>query len=184
MKNVTKLLWVLCILMLPAQLSLAADRVWSSENFDAKAANRLLICPAKYSQGAGEVTAEQMQEIFYQQGKESKLYVLTPEDVKRNILRDASIDLTALEKTDPEKAAEVFQSEMHKYVDAYLVATVVHNSRIAVFYDLFAPGTTDMLYSYQIVASSSADDNSKTYEKLTDSFYKNLQDAKKVKKQK
>lgn len=184
MKKVTKLLWVLCVLLLPAQLSLAADRVWSSESFDAKTVNRIVICPAKYSQGAGEVTPEQMQDVFYQQGKESKIYVMTPEDVKRNILRDSSVDLTALEKTDPEKAAELFQSEMSKYADAYLVATVVHNSRIAVFYDLYAAGTTDMVYSYQIVASSSADDNVKTYEKLTDNFYKNLQDAKKEKKKK
>lgn len=50
--------------------------------------------------------------------------------------------------------------------------TVVHNDRVVIFFDIYVASTNKLVYTYQVVADRTEDDNMVTYERLTRDFYR------------
>lgn len=177
MKKIVQIFLVACLVIIGAQSAFAGEKVWFDENYDLSGVHRLMIAEPNYAQFKDGATKEEIMDMFQQQGI-SSMYVLKKSDVEKNILRDAGIDVGTL---DAEKAKKVLDAHMDKYVDAYMVATVIHNRRITIFYDMFSAKTKERIFTEQIIAGSSDKDTLATYQKLTAQFYKDFQ--KEAKKQ-
>lgn len=179
MKRISKILLIIVLVALHMQVVSAANKVWVDENFNLSSIRRLLISEPNYSPAKEGPSTDEVMGMFYQEGTLSTLYVLQKSDIEKNILRDVSIDLAALA---PDKAKEAFDAQVLKYTDGYLVATIIHNSRVVIFYDVYSATTKELVFSYQAMAGSKDDDNITTYKRLTKNFYKEFE--KKIKSKK
>lgn len=179
MKRMSKILLIIALVALHVQVVSAASKVWVDENFNLSSIRRLLISEPNYSPAKDGATTDEVMGMFYQEGTLSNLYVLQKTDIEKNILRDSSINLATLA---PDKAKETFDAQVPKYTDGYLVATVIHNSRVVIFFDVYSAATKEMVFSYQTIAGSKDDDNIATYKRLTKNFYKEFE--KKIKSKK
>lgn len=181
MKKISQLLVIVCFVLLNVQL-VSAGQAWSDASYDFSKAHKLLIVKPNYTFTEGQVTSDELTDMMYQQAQSLDMYVLNTADIDKNILRDSASDLPKLRVEDAQKAETVFNSEMTKYTDLYMVATIVHNTRVMVFYDVYSAATKQPVFTYQIVASSTSDDNMVNYRHLTKVFYKEFSKAMKAKK--
>jgi hypothetical protein len=173
MKKLLQMLLVVCVVFLNAQLvSANPERTITTEGFDLSTIHRLVIVDPQYSPVKDGATKDAVMNMLYKIGASARIYVMPKSDVEASILKDSSVDLSSLE---PKKADELFKSNVGKYADAYMVATIVHNSRVVIFYDVYSAQTNQIVYSYEIAAGSNDDDSLKTYEGLTKDFYRSFE---------
>jgi len=178
MKKISQLFIIVCFVLLNVQLvSAAATQAWTDTSYDFSKAHKLLIVKPNYTFTEGQVTSDELTDMMYQQAQSLDMYVLNTADIDKNILRDSAIDLPKLRVEDAQKAETVFNSEMTKYTDLYMVATIVHNTRVMVFYDVYSAATKQPVFTYQIVASSTSSDDMVNYRHLTKVFYKEFDRA-------
>lgn len=178
MKKISQLFLIVCLILLNVQFVSAAAKSWSDTEYDFSKAHKLLIVEPNYNFAEGNATSEEIMNMLYEQAAKSlHMFALNTEDIERNILRDTSIDLAKLKTEDEKQAQTVFENEFIKYTDLYLVATIVHNSRVMIFYDVYSTQTKQPVFTYQIVASSTDPDNLMTYKQLTKSFYREFNKA-------
>ncbi|MBP2632008.1 MAG: hypothetical protein H6Q70_2636 [Firmicutes bacterium] len=182
MKKILQLFIIACFVLLNVQLVSAAAQAWTDTNYDFSKAHKLLIVKPNYTFTEGQVTSDELTDMMYQQAQSLDMYALNIADIDKNILRDSSIDLPKLRLEDAQKAESIFNDQMEKYTDLYMVATIIHNTRVMVFYDVYSAATKQPVFTYQIVASSTADDNMVNYRHLTKAFYKEFNKAMKAKK--
>ena len=114
---------------------------------------------------------EELVRLLNEAAAVSKHQVVTYDVMAQNILRDRQVDLY---KTDRHVGAKVFRDQVAQYADAYVILTVANNSRTAFFFDVYAAGTNELLYSYQIIADRDDPDDVKTYTEMAQKFYKNF----------
>lgn len=171
MKKIMQMLLVICVMVGAAQIGFAKDRTWSDENFDLSSVHRMLILEPNYSRFENGATSQDIMDMMYQEGV-SSMYMMQKSDLERNILRDTGVDIGKLDAKQAEKA---INDHMEKYVDAYVVATVVHNKRVVLFFDVYSAKTKRLVFTDQVVAGGSDPDTIATYAKLTKNFYKDIQ---------
>lgn len=171
MKKIVQTLLMVSVLFLSVQSGYAKDKVWSDEAFDLSSVHRLLILEPNYYLFKDGASVEDIVNMFQTEGA-SNMYVLTKAEMETNILRDAKIDLKTL---DAKKAQDVFDEHMKKYVDAYMVATIVHNSRVVIVYEVYSAQTKQLIFRDEVLAGKSEKDSIGTYAKLTKTFYKDFQ---------
>lgn len=178
MKKLSQLLIIACFMILNVQFVSAAT-VWSDENTDLSQVHGMVVCEPNYSETKGsEITGKAVAEMIYNQAQPLKgLYALSVAEIEKNILRDSGVNVATIKATDEKKAEEAFLAGMAKYADAYLVTTVVHNSRVMIFYDVYSTKTNKPIFTYQIVAGSDDPDSLATYQTLTKKFYREFQKA-------
>jgi len=134
MKKLLQMLLVVCVVFLNAQLvSANPERTITTEGFDLSTIHRLVIVDPQYSPVKDGATKDAVMNMLYKIGASARIYVMPKSDVEASILKDSSVDLSSLE---PKKADELFKSNVGKYADAYMVATIVHNSRVVMMYIL------------------------------------------------
>ena len=172
MKKISQMFIIVCLVLLNVQLVSAAEKPWIDPTFDFSKAHRILILKPNYTVDTGGATSEEVTDMLYQEAKQLNMYPLNMSDIDKNVLRDSAIDLPKLRGDDPKKAEGVFNNEALKYTDLYMVATIVHNNRVMIFYDVYSMKTKQLVYTYKSVAGSSAGDTIATYQELTKSFYK------------
>lgn len=182
MKKISQLFIIVCFVLLNVQLVSAAAQAWTDTNYDFSKAHKLLIVKPNYNFTEGQVTSDELTDMMYQQAQSLDMFALNTADIDKFILRDSAIDLPKLRVEDAKKAENIFNSQMGKYTDLYMVATIVHNTRVMVFYDVYSAETKQPVFTYQIVASSTSDDNMVNYKHLTKTFYKEFNKAMKAKK--
>lgn len=182
MKKISQLFIIVCFVLLNVQLVSAAAQAWTDTNYDFSKAHKLLIVKPNYNFNEGQVTSDELTDMMYQQAQSLDMFALNTADIDKFILRDSAIDLPKLRVEDAKKAENIFNSQMGKYTDLYMVATIVHNTRVMVFYDVYSAETKQPVFTYQIVASSTSDDNMVNYRHLTKTFYKEFNKAMKAKK--
>lgn len=173
MKKLLQMLLVACVVLVNVQLvSANPEKTITTDGFDLSTIHRLVIVDPQYSPVKDGATKDDVMNMFYKTGASARIYVMPKSDVEKSILKDSNVDLSALET---KKANEVFTANVAKYADAYMVATIVHNSRVVIFYDVYSAQTNQIVYSYEIVAGSHDDDSLKTYEGLTKNFYRSFE---------
>ncbi|WP_196594445.1 hypothetical protein [Pectinatus sottacetonis] len=153
----------------------ATKSVIMDDSFDLSSIHTIAIAMPNYIQTnnspkIGDVTA-----ILAQNGFDSRrlknITIIPYSVIANSIKKDTNIDL---QKVDRHTAESVFQKNIKKYADAYLVLTVANNSRVVLFYDLYSAKTNDYLYSYKVIGGGQSDNNLKKYEVFNDMFYDTL----------
>lgn len=173
MKKLVQILLVVCMMLMSMQVVFAnADKVTVMDGADLTSIHRLAIAAPQYTPLKDGPDKAAFTSVLYDASSVARMYVVSKDDMEKNILRDASVDINTLDKS---QAGKAFKENVAKYADAYVVATVANNSRVVCFYDVYKAGTNELLYSYQIVANKSDADTVATYMGLTQQFYKNFE---------
>lgn len=155
-----------------SSLALAySDKATVIEGADIVKIERLAVAAPLYMPVKDAPSMEELVRLLNEAAAVSKHQVVTYDVMAQNILRDRQVDLY---KTDRHVGAKVFRDQVAQYADAYVILTVANNSRTAFFFDVYAAGTNELLYSYQIIADRDDPDDVKTYTEMAQKFYKNF----------
>jgi len=170
-KRSIQLLLIACFVVCSATAAFASSsKSTIAEGADLTHVKRIVVRQPLYSQGNSKVTSDEIQAMVSEQGQRMKVDTVTEKIIEREIAAETKIDLTAMRETDKERAEEVFKRELPKHADAYMVVTVVHNSRVVLFFDIYAADTQKRLYSDEVVASKKMEDTMETYELMSKRF--------------
>lgn len=171
MKKFFQLL-VMLLMLGSSQLALAySDKATISEGADIVSVERLAIAAPLYFPLKDSPTMEQLVQLLNESSAVSKHTVITYDIMVQNLMRDKNVDLL---KTDRHVSAKIFRDNIANYADAYMILTVANNSRTVFFFDVYAAGTNEMMYSYQIIAERGDPDDVKNYTMMAQKFYKNF----------
>lgn len=171
MKKFFQLL-VMLLMLGSNQLALAySDKATISEGADIVSVERLAIAAPLYFPLKDSPTMEQLVQLLNESSAVSKHTVITYDIMVQNLMRDKNVDLL---KTDRHVSAKIFRDNIANYADAYMILTVANNSRTVFFFDVYAAGTNEMMYSYQIIAERGDPDDVKNYTMMAQKFYKNF----------
>lgn len=175
-KKTIKLLIVACVLMLNMQLAMASSsEVWQAEDADLTSLKRIAVFEPLYTPNTdSDITGESIQAMVSEQGQKVRLDTVTKKVVERAIANITGTDLAAMQEADKKQADEIFFKELPKQADAYMKMTVIHNSRVVLFFDIYDAKTQKRVYGAQIVASRNMNDDMETYELMTKRFYRGL----------
>lgn len=185
MKKIMKLFIFTCALLLQVQIAMASSsEVWRAEDADLAAIRRIVVCEALYTPNEGaDITDEAILAMISEQGQRLGLDTVTKKVIERSISSATGVDLLAMQDVDSKQADELFYQELPKFVDAYMKVTVIHNSRIVFFYDIYDAKTAKRIYGAQVMASRNMPDTMETYALVTKRFYREfLSDIKEQKK--
>lgn len=162
------MLTVMVCLQFPVEA--APSNTWQDDSFKLSSIQRFYLNPYKMNYKASATSPEiaKIQSMFMENGMDNKYFIVSDTDMQRFLMRDHKVDITA--KNDKE-AATAIEPYLGKYTDAYVVMTIVHNNRVVIFYDVYAAQTGKMVYSYQVIAGASDEDDIKTYSNLTKNFF-------------
>lgn len=175
-KKTIKLLIVACVLMLNMQLAMASSsEVWQAEEADLTSLKRIAVFEPLYTPNTdSDITGESIQAMVSEQGQKVRLDTVTKKVVERAIANITGTDLAAMQEADKKQADEIFFKELPKQADAYMKMTVIHNSRVVLFFDIYDAKTQKRVYGAQVVASRNMNDDMETYELMTKRFYRGL----------
>lgn len=174
LKILAKLFAAVCIVLLNAPTGFASSNETAiAEGADLTGIKRVVICQPVYTE-TGDITSEDLLESICTQGQRLKLDTVTEKIVQREILKSSNIDVAAMAETDAKQAKEAFFKELPKYADAYIVPTVIHNSRVVLFFEVYSAESNKRIYTSQVVASRNMADNMETYELMTKRFYRDF----------
>lgn len=175
MKKIVQLMLVIGLMALSVSVAFAnPNKETVAEGADLTNVRRLAIAAPFYTPGKNDPTKEQLLQYTYNAREVARTYVISYDDVAADILRDTGADIKSLERRE---AAQVYRDYVGRVADAYVVITVANNSRTIFFYDLYRAGTNELLYTFQIAANRSQEDNEETYTLLGEQFYKNFERA-------
>lgn len=175
MKKMIQLMLAVGIVMLSASVALAnANKETVADGADLSNVRRIAIAAPLYTPGKNDPTKEQLLRYTYNAREVARTYVVSYEEVAAGILKDTGDDINALGRRE---AAKAYRDYVGRVADAYVVITVANNSRTIFFYDLYRAGTNELLYTFQIAANRSQENNEETYTILGEQFYKNFERA-------
>ncbi len=174
MKKLVQILVMMCMVVFATQVAFAhADKETIQEGADLTSIHRLAVAYPRYVPvGENAPTVEELSGIIFDASKVARSYVVSYDAVAEGIRKDKNVDIKAL---DVRKAEKVFKDNVAKYADAYIVTWVANNSRTSFFFDIYRAGTNELLYTYQIQANRSDKDDAKTYQALSEQFYKHFE---------
>lgn len=174
MKKLIRFVCVLSLLLLSmtGAAFANADKSAIMEGADITSIHRLaLFRPLYVVTNSKAPTLDQLIQIEAESAKVTRMYVMGYPTVADNIQQDKGIDILAI---DRRQAAKVFKANVENYADAYVILTVANDSRTSFFFDVYKSGTNELLYTYQIQANRSDDDDAHTYQTFCEQFYKNF----------
>lgn len=175
MKKIVQLMLFMGLMILCVPVALAnANKETVAEGADLSNVRRIAIAAPLYTPGKDAPTKEQLLEYTYAAREVARTYIVSYDEVAADILKDTGVDIKSLERRE---AAKAYRDYVGRVADAYVVITVANNSRTVFFYDLYRTGTNELLYTFQIAANRSQEDNEETYTLLGEQFYKNFERA-------
>jgi hypothetical protein len=174
LKRFVQILMVLCLMIFSTSVALAnSDKATIIDNADITSIHRLALGKPLYlPRDEKAPSVEQLIKIESEASKVARMYVLPYDQMTDSIKNDAKVDISNLER---HKAAKIFQDNAAKYSDAYVILTVANDNRTVFFFDVYKSGTNQLLYTYEIFANRSEDDNDTTFQNLCEQFYKNFE---------
>lgn len=169
MKKLVQMLLVACLLVASIQVVAAgAENTTTDKDFDLVTIHRLAIASPQYTPVKDGATKDEIVNMVYTAGEKARLQLIPQHVMAKYIQRDTQLDINVLDKKQADAA---FQANVANYADAYLVPTIVHNSRVVIFYDIYAASTNKLVFTSQVVADKSDPDTLETYKSLTKKFY-------------
>jgi hypothetical protein len=170
MKKLMQMMLVICLVLASVQIvSASGEKVTADKDFELSSIHRLAIADPQYTPIKDGVTKADISNMIYVMGEKARLQLIPNDVISKSLQRDKKVDLTALDKKQADAA---FQANIADYADAYMVATVVHNDRVVIFYDIYSAANNKLVYTYQVVADRTDPDTLATYQELTKKFYR------------
>ena len=162
--------------MFTSSIALAAFEETIEEDADLTKVNKIAVAfPNYYKMEDKEPTINELTREIYEAGKYSSTReIISYDDVAAAIRRDTGIDIYKLDVVDAEK---VYNANVAKYADSYVVATFANNSgRPWIFYYIYNAADQKLMYAYSI-QSKLIGKNTKDYRKSAENFYKQFDNA-------
>lgn len=159
-----------------SSIALAAYEETIEEDADLPSVKKIAVAfPNYYKMEDKEPTINELTREIYEAGKYSSTReIISYDDVAAAIRRDTGIDIYKLDVVDAEK---VYNANVAKYADSYVVATFANNSgRPWIFYYIYNAADQKLLYAYSI-QSKLIGKNTKDYRKSAENFYKQFDNA-------
>lgn len=165
---------LLSAMLLISSTAMAAYQETIPENSEIASVKRLAVAfPRHYKTMETEPTAEQLADIMFNASKVARCYVISYDDIAANIKKDTGVDVKELNEIE---AAKVFEQNISKYADGYVVATTATNSKkVQYFFDVMKSDGT-LVYSLTTQSGDIGRDL-KGYTKACEDFYKKFDTA-------
>ena len=164
------------VVMFTSSIALAAYEETIEEDADLTKVNKIAVAFPNYNKMEDkEPSIIELTREIYQAGKEnSTREIISYDDVAAAIRRDTGIDIYKLDVLEAEK---IYNANIAKYADSYLVATFANNSgRPWIFYYIYNAADQKLMYAYSI-QSKLIGKNTKDYRKSAENFYKQFDNA-------
>ena len=155
-------------ILLISSVAMAAFQETVPEDSDIASVKRLAIAfPRHYKVEETEPSASELAEIMFYASKVARCYVISYDDIAANIKKDTGVEIKELNEVE---AAKVFESNVGKYADGYVVLTTATNSKkVQYFFDVYKPDET-LVYPYTVQSGDLSRDL-KGYRKACEGFY-------------
>ena len=126
--------------------------------------------PNYYKMEDAEPTIDELTKAIYAAGRDTSSHdIISYEDVAASVRRDTGVDIYSL---NPVEAEKIFNANIAKYADTYMIATIANNSgRPWLFFYVYNAADQKLLYTYSL-QSNSIGKNAKDYSKAAELFYK------------
>lgn len=163
-------------MLLTSSIALAAYEESVTEGVDLMTVRRIAVAfPNYYKVEETEPAIDELMQNIYEAGKEnSTREIISYAEIASAIRRDTGIDIYKLDVVEAEK---VFESNVSKYADSYLVATIANNSvKPWIYYYIYNAADQKLIYTYSI-QSRVIDKNTKDYRKSAVNFYKQFENT-------
>lgn len=164
------------LVMFTSSIALAAYEETIEEDADLTTVNKIAVAfPNYYKMEDKEPTIDELTREIYEAGKYSSTReIISYDDVAAAIRRDTGVDIYKLDVVEAEK---VYNANVAKYADSYVVATFANNSgRPWIFYYIYNAADQKLMYAYSI-QSKLIGKNTKDYRKSAENFYKQFDNA-------
>lgn len=162
--------------LLTSSLAMAAFEENIEEGVDLTTVKRLAVAyPNYYKVEDKEPNFQEFTRDLYNVGKiSSNLDIISYDEIVSVVRREMGIDLLSLA---PEEAEKIYNQQIAKYADAYLIVTVANNSgKPWIFYYVYNAADSALMYTYS-VQSRSIGKNTKDYQKAAEGFYQKFDEA-------
>lgn len=164
------------VVLFTSSIALAAYEETIEEDADLPSVKKIAVAfPNYYKMEDKEPTINELTREIYEAGKYSSTReIISYDDVASAIRRDTGIDIYKLDVVEAEK---VYNANVAKYADSYVVATFANNSgRPWIFYYIYNAADQKLMYAYSI-QSKLIGKNTKDYRKSAENFYKQFDNA-------
>lgn len=164
------------VVMFTSSIALAAFEETIEEDADLTKVNKIAVAfPNYYKMEEKEPTINELTREIYEAGKYSSTReIISYDDVAAAIRRDTGIDIYKLDVVEAEK---IYNANVAKYADSYVVATFANNSgKPWIFYYIYNAADQKLMYAYSI-QSKLIGKNTKDYRKSAENFYKQFDNA-------
>ncbi len=158
-------------MLLTSSIALAAYEDSVEEGVDLTTVRRIAVAyPNYYKMEEKEPGIEELMREIYEVGKYSSTReIISYDEIASAIRRDTGVDIYKLDVVEAEK---IFNANVGKYADSYVVATFANNSgRPWIFYYIYNAADQKLMYTYSI-QSKLIGKNTKDYRKSAENFYK------------
>ena len=165
---------LLTAMLLISSVAMAAYTETVPEDSEISSVKRLAIAfPRHYKTMDTEPTEEELASIMFNASRVARCYVISYDEVAAGIKKDTGVDLKELGAIEAQK---VFESNVGKYADAFVVVTTATNSKkVQYFFDVYKPDET-AVYSLTTQSGDWSRDL-KGYTKACEDFYKKFDTA-------
>lgn len=169
---------LLTAMLLISSAAFAAYNETVPDDSDIASVKRLAIAfPRHYKTLDTEPTDVELAAIMENASRVARCYVISYDEIAANIKKDTGVDINELNYNEAQK---VFEENVGKYADAYVIVTTATNSkRVQYFFDVYTPDE-ESVYSLTTQNRDLSRDL-KGYTKACEDFYKKFDAAAEVK---
>ena len=166
--------FLLTTMLLISSVAFAAYNETVPEDSEISSVKRLAIAfPRHYKTLDTEPTEAELASIMANASRVARCYVISYDEIAENIKKDTGVEIKELDYNEAEK---VFESNVGKYADAYVIVTTATNSKkVQYFFDVYQPDETSV-YSLTTQSGDISRDL-KGYTKACEDFYKKFDAA-------
>ena len=166
--------FLLTTMLLISSVAFAAYNETVPEDSEISSVKRLAIAfPRHYKTLDTEPTETELASIMANASRVARCYVISYDEIAENIKKDTGVEIKELDYNEAEK---VFESNVGKYADAYVIVTTATNSKkVQYFFDVYKPDETP-IYSLTTQSGDISRDL-KGYTKACEDFYKKIDAA-------
>ena len=166
--------FLLTTMLLISSVAFAAYNETVPEDSEISSVKRLAIAfPRHYKTLDTEPTEAELASIMANASRVARCYVISYDEIAENIKKDTGVEIKELDYNEAEK---VFESNVGKYADAYVIVTTATNSKkVQYFFDVYKPDETP-IYSLTTQSGDISRDL-KGYTKACEDFYKKFDAA-------
>ena len=158
-------------IFLTSSVALAAYEENIEEDADLRTIKTMAVAmPNYYKIEDAEPTIDELTKTIYAAGRDISSHdIISYEDVAAAVRRDTGVDIYSL---NPVEAEKIFNANIAKYADTYMITTVANNSgKPWLFFYVYNAADQKLLYTYSL-QSNTIGKNAKDYRKAAENFYK------------